>query len=163
VTPTLGAASSYRTETCSKPIKARWYLIQVSNARRYLRPANDVRLVITRVQSEGAGSQLIDLFTGRVPLQWERQELAGTAAVTVGPDAYASLFYVQDDGLLKFTTLAELVHFPKAKKGPQTYWVTLRGTSIEDDSPPSIYKIVWDGKWEDGDSEMRNHVSVEKA
>jgi hypothetical protein len=99
VTPTLGAASSYRTETRSKPIKARWYLIQVSNARR----------------------------------------------------------------LLKLTTLAELVHFPKAKKGPQTYWVTLRATSIEDDRPPSTYKIVWDGKWEDGDSEMRNHVSVEKA
>jgi hypothetical protein len=49
-------------------------------------------------------------------LQWERQEVT-PASVTVGPDAYASLFYIQDDGLLKFTTLVEPRHFPKSRKG----------------------------------------------
>lgn len=150
-------------EMANTTIKSRKYLIRVSNSCRHYLPAREVKLLITCVETEGAGGRPIEAFTERVPLQWERQELAGSASVTVGPDAYAILFYVQDDGLLKFTTIDQPTNFPIAEKGPKNYWVTLRAISIESDSPPIRYKVVWDGKWEDGESEMRNHINVEIA
>lgn len=71
---------------------------------------------------------------------------------TVGPDAIAALFFVQDDGVLAFTPMlsprGELAsHFPREHRGASTLWVTLQALSIEADSPPIRLKIQWNGQW----------------
>jgi hypothetical protein len=129
---------------------ARYYKVPVRNPKRFP-PAREVQLVLTRIEKSGAhGPEVI--FDEIMPITWERQELYPLLTRTIGSDQIASLFFIQEDGVLGFTpavtptgTLA--AHFPREHKGAITLWVTLRAVSIEADSPSTRLRIDWDGQW----------------
>jgi hypothetical protein len=129
---------------------ARYYLLPVENRTR-IPPAHEVQLMLTRLEKSGA-SGLETLFDEILPLPWARQELYPLLTRTIGTSASASLFFVQQDGLLAFTPALTpcgelLSHFPREHKAPITLWITLRAVSIEADSPSLRLKIEWNGQW----------------
>jgi hypothetical protein len=129
---------------------ARYYFVPVRNPTRFP-PAHEVHLVLTRIERSGPSGVEI-LFDEIMPLSWVRQELHRLLTRTVGPDAIASLFFVQDDGVLGFTPALTpqgglATHFPRSHKGPVILWATLRALSIEADSSSMRLKIDWNGQW----------------
>jgi hypothetical protein len=132
---------------------ARYYLVRVSNARREVRSAHEVQIVLTRIEQSGRRG-IETSFDEIMPLSWQRQELHPLLTRTVGTDAIAALFFVQEDGLLGITPAlaprGELAtHLPREHRGPTTLWITLRALSIEADSTPIRLKIEWNGQWRD--------------
>jgi hypothetical protein len=141
--------------------KARYYLVRVANEHRSS-PAHEVQLVITSVEKPNAAGNPVEVFSERLPLSWERQEVL-PPRIIVGPDAFASLLFVQEDGLLRFTPIVDIGHFPQPDKGPTTCWVTLEAKSVEWDSDPRRVKVIWDGKWHEGVKEMDTHLIITHA
>jgi hypothetical protein len=145
--------------------EARYYLMRVTNPRRTIRPAHDVQFLFTRIEKSASHGPEI-LFDEIMPLLWVRQELYPNLMTrTVGPDAFAALFFVQDDGVLGLTpgippSGALATHFPRLHHAPVTLWVTLRAVSIEADSRPIRLKIEWYGPWHKGKSELENSCRV---
>lgn len=144
--------------------KARFYLMRVKNPRRTIRPAHDVQFLFTRIEKSASHGPEI-LFDEVMPLGWVRQELYPVLTRTVGPDAFAALFCVKEDGRLAFWparpesgTVA--THFPLIQKPPVTLWVTLQAVSIEADSLPMRLKIEWNGPWHDEKSEIERACKV---
>jgi hypothetical protein len=80
--------------------KARYYLIRVQNPKR-IPPAHEVELVLTKIEKSGPSGAEI-LFDEVMPLSWQRQELYPLRTRSIGPDAIAALFFVQEDGTLGF-------------------------------------------------------------
>lgn len=143
--------------------KARYYLIRVKNPKR-IPPAHEVELVLTRIEKSGARGPEI-LFDEIMPLMWQRQELYPLRTRTIGADAIAALFYVQDDGTLGFVPALSpggglATHFPREHAGRSTLWVTLQAISTEADSPPIRLKIEWDGQWHAGKAEIEKRCNV---
>jgi hypothetical protein len=132
---------------------ARYYIVPVANERRAVRPAHEVQLVLTRIEKSGAKG-IETIFDEIMPLAWQRQELHTLLTRTVGTDAIAGLFFVQQDGLLGITPAlsprGELAsHFPREHRGPTTLWISLQALSNEADSTSIRLKIEWDGQWRD--------------
>jgi hypothetical protein len=137
--------------------KQRYYLIRVRNKRRP-RPAHEVRPMLTCLE-ERENDGFNKLFTERLFLQWDRQESLWPE-LTVGTDAFFSLFFIQDDGLLEFTSSSSLVHFP-AQHQAGTYRATVQAISEETDSKQYQVTIHWSGGWHDGNAEIKPHCRVE--
>ena len=130
--------------------RARYYLVSVQNPKRFP-VAHEVQLVLTRIEKSGTSGPEI-LFDEIMPLSWVRQELQPLLTRTVGPDATAALFFVQDDGMFAFTPMISPagtlpLHFPREHRNANTLWVTLQALSIERDSPAIRLKIEWSGQW----------------
>lgn len=142
---------------------ARYYIVRVSNARpRRFPAAHQVRLMITLIEKPNAAGQPIVEFNGPLPLWWVRQEILPLER-DIGPEADATLLFVQDDGTFVFTPLIAPNHFPKPQIGRAEFWVTLQAQSIETDSDPFRLKIVWDGQWHPGEQEIGTHLVVSPA
>ena len=95
-----------------------------------------------------------------LPIWWQRQESNPLLTRTVGTDALATLFYVQEDGVLEFTPMIPVSHFPLTHHGTTTLSITLQALALEADSEPVRVKLDWDGVWHDGETEMKNHCIV---
>jgi hypothetical protein len=134
----------------TRGLSARYYKVPVTNPKRFP-PAHEAQLVLTRIEKSGAhGPEVI--FEEIMPITWERQELYPLLTRTIGSDQIASLFFIQEDGVLGFTpaltpTGGHAAQFPREHKGAVTLWVTLRAVSIEADSPSVRLKIDWKGQW----------------
>ncbi len=141
-------------------LKARFYHVRVKNTRpRRFPAAHQVRLLITLVEEPDAAGQPNPVFSEAIQLWWVRQE-ALPLALDIGPEADASLLFVQEDGKLSFTPLIFPNHFPQPQKGQVNFWVTLQARSIETDSEPVRLKIAWDGQWSPGEKEIAKHLVV---
>jgi hypothetical protein len=137
---------------------ARYYVLRVRNAKRFP-PAHEVQISITLVEQPNPQGQPYEVFKYGVPLGWVRQEVL-PLRLTIGADAYAALFFVQQDGSFHFTPIVQLVQFPPLRQGSVDYWVTLQAKSVETDSKPLRLRIIWDGHWEPGQTEIERHITV---
>jgi hypothetical protein len=143
--------------------KARYYLMRVKNPHR-IPPAHEVQLVLTLLERLGSQGRET-LFDEIMPLGWVRQELSPILVRRIGSDALSALFFVQEDGVLRFTPAGALSgivyqHFPYDHQAPVTLWVTLQAVSVEADSLPIRLKIEWRGPWHVGKSEIERACSV---
>jgi hypothetical protein len=141
--------------------KTRYYQLRVKNVRPGRMPAaHEARVLITRVEGPDAAGKPTLVFGEIVPLGWVRGEVYPLLR-TIGPDADTTLFWVGEDGMFAFAPIVWPNHFPKPAKGPATFWVTVQAQSVEADSrPPLRLKIVWDGQWHPGASELAKHLIV---
>ena len=138
-------------------ITARYYLIKVHNRFR-ARPAHEVRPMLTRLEEWHNGA-FSPLFTERLFLTWDRQEVLGPE-LTIGADAFFSLFYIRSDGLLVFTPSRSLKHFP-AEHRSGMYQAIVEAISEERNSKKYRFTIHWSGEWHEGDTEINNDCRVQ--
>jgi hypothetical protein len=144
----------------TKETQARYYHLQVSNQNRW--PiATDVQLILIRLEEPGPNGVLQGTWVGDVPIRLRHQEIYPMAR-NIGPTADYDLCSVRQDGVFGLHPLImtplNLVHI---KNKAATMVVSLQARSNEADSKIYRFRIAWDGKWEDGDSEMLRHFIVE--
>jgi hypothetical protein len=145
---------------------ARHYHIQVTNTRRWAK-AHNVRVVILKLEVASAAGWITTWSGGSVPLVWQGSEYLGDIR-NVGPPALADLAHVvqhpvnlnEIESLTltpTFTPLGVQMRFtPSAQVRP-----TVQAQSDESDSRKLFVTIRCDATWEDGESEMAQHVRVE--
>lgn len=143
--------------THNNGLKARYFLMRVRNPRR-IPAAHDVQLVIFRIEKSGEHGPEI-LFDEVIPLLWIRHELNPLLTRTIGPDALAALFYIQENGALAITPAvgpggSSPIHFPRDHQQPVTLSITLRAIAMEVDSRSIRLKIEWKGPWRAGKAEI---------
>ena len=78
---------------------ARYYHLRVSNERRKLSPAKDVRVMLLRVEEPGPGGALQITWTGEMQMRWRNQQLYPLAR-EIGSEADCDLCTVGQDGWL---------------------------------------------------------------
>lgn len=149
---------------------ARYYHVEVTNTRRWAR-ARNVRVVIRKweVQS-GSDAGWVTLWSARsLPLVWQHQDHLGTVRI-VGPPALADLVNVQQDisdatriGLLTVTPTFAPVGVAAKYEPPFNLRLTLQAQSDETDSPLIVVTIRCGAAWQDGETEMAEHVRVEES
>ncbi|HEX3524829.1 MAG TPA: hypothetical protein VHT52_22420, partial [Stellaceae bacterium] len=94
--PTLQVEMDGFSRTISRHgngLNARYYIMRVRNPRR-VPPAEEVQLVLTRIEKSGSHGPEI-LFDEIMPVVWIRHELSPLLTRKIGPDALAALFFVQ--------------------------------------------------------------------
>lgn len=139
---------------------ARYYHLKVSNTARWPKATN-VQVFLTRVEEPGPDGVYRTTWTGDIPLQW-RYQASYPAARTIGAAIDCDLCNVVKDKWIEIRPLIYPNNFVGRRKEPTNMVLTVQARSHEGESEVSKFKIAWDGKWEDGDLEMANHLIVEK-
>lgn len=134
----------------------RYYRLLVSNGRRWS-PANQVQVVLIRVEELTADGQFAVSWAGNLPLTWMHQQLFPPLR-TIGPASEIDLCSVVKDKWLELHPL--IVPFDLQARHRQAtrliLWVQVK--SSECDSPVLRVQVSWDGQWHDGAQEMRRHL-----
>ena len=143
----------------------RYYHLRVDNkARRRWPPATKVQLVIQRVEEPGPDDEWITKWSsGPCPLTPRSPEVTPLFA-TVGPPAYYDFFSISEYKEFILRTLITPNNLPaKFKDQKVKLAVTVQALSVEADSAPKRFVIVWDGQWHSGKTEMGQHVSIKEC
>jgi hypothetical protein len=144
-------------------IKGWYYRIKISNSKESS-PANNVRLLLTKVFKKGPDGKWIEQkFSGPTQVMWQWPRIT-PLYLTIGPEQSA--------------TFASLLENPKAIE-LKLYWYpnNLDNRIIENDQTLLRFKAVsdtaesnsinvevaWDGKWVEGSTEMRDHCIVKET
>jgi hypothetical protein len=141
--------------------EARYYHLKVTNARRTA-PAHEVQVVIEAIERRGPNNLPVLEYPGPLPLEW-RHSQAFPPTRTVGSEAVADLLVVTEERSLKLrTTIAPNV-YATDYSGPTQLGLTVVARCLERDSLPIRLKVSWDGEWNRGQTEMRNHLTIDIA
>jgi hypothetical protein len=138
---------------------ARYYHVRISNDRRKLSPAKDVRVMLLRVEEPGPGGTSQITWTGEMQMTWRNQQLYPLAR-EIGSEADCDLCMVGKDGWLALSVISQPFSLPALRKDACSLIVSLQVRSAEVDSPIHRISIAWDGRWADGESEMKKHLVV---
>lgn len=142
---------------------ARYYHIRVSNARRWS-VANQVHVVLLRVEEPGADGQFALSWTGDVPLGWRHQQVYPILR-TIGPPSDVDLCSVVKDKWLQLHLLVVPYNWEVKRRTRTRLLLFLQARSDEADSTILRVEVSWDGQWHEGAQEMQRHLvlKVENA
>ncbi len=136
--------------------EARYYHLRVWNARRWS-TANQVQVVLLRVEEPDAGGQYHVSWVGDVPLGWRHQAVFPTLR-TIGPPAHVDLCSIVKDKWLQVHTLIAPFNLDVVRRGATRLALTVQARSDEADSLILRVEVSWDGQWHDGAAEMGRHL-----
>jgi len=144
---------------------ARYYNMRLTN-RRSRRVATQSLIYLIQIQEPGPDGDLQVRWSGDVPLKWQWHNVLPVLR-TVGPDAIADLCYIVKGKWLDFQTLvhpSSLKPYRERREGTLVdLTITLQARAVEGSSLPTSFRITWDGRWEDGDTEMSQHLKIRPA
>jgi hypothetical protein len=138
--------------------QARYYHVQVSNARRWS-PAQQVQVMLLGMEESAADGTLQPVWSGELPLQWRHQALFPTAR-TIGADACIDICSVVKGKSLHLHPLVAPNNLKVVWREATEFVVTIQARGSEGDSPPLRLRISWDGAWDEGSLEMQRHLSI---
>jgi len=133
---------------------ARYYRLRITNTNRR-GPAHEVHVVIESITDLSGGVVPILERRGPIPLRWEHAE-AFPAVRNVGSAVVADFLSVTSDRTLALQTVPSTRDYGLGAD----LLVTVVARSIERDSAPARLKVVWDGDWHIGETEMKHHLKV---
>jgi hypothetical protein len=142
---------------------ARYYYLSVTNPRRWP-VANNVQIVITRLETPDPSGRPQIAWEGEVPFQWQHPQLYPLSRI-VGPAARANFIVVADDTeeprkQLHLMLLVEPNNFKRSYYKETLLWLTVIARSNETDSFQHRFEIAWNGEWNPGDTEMSRHLKI---
>ncbi len=141
----------------------RFYHVRISNSARWP-VATQVQVNLLRIEEPGPDGAWQMKWAGEVPLRWSLQEIHPLTRV-IGPPAVCDLCsvvkgkWVELHPLIVPHNLAELVRLREKVQ----MIVTVQAQGAEAYSDLVRIKIAWDGRWEDGESEMAKHLVIGKV
>jgi len=152
-----------RFNTTNSGIKGWYYLIRISNVKKSS-PANNVRLLLTRVQKKGPdGNWREKNFSGPTQVMWQWPEISPLYA-TVGPDERATFGFILED-TTEFKL--QLYWFPnnldKVIPPNEPTRLIFKAVSDTAESNILIIEIAWDGKWLEGILEIQEHCILKEV
>ena len=138
--------------------EARYYHVCVSNARRWS-PATQVQLFLTQVEELGPDGSPQVKWVGAAPFQWRHQEIYPPAR-TIGADADSDLCHVVKEKWLELHLLVTPFNLEAKRTSACDMILTLQARANEADSPVEKIRLAWNGKWDSGSREMRQHLAI---
>ena len=139
----------------------RYFHLQVWNERRWS-PAEQVQVYLTRLAEPGPSDELQVTWVGNVPLRWRDQEVVPLLQ-TVGAAKDCDFCMVQKkEGTLSLMPLLVPNNLNARRQGKCRFVAWLQVRSNQADSEVIRIQVAWDGLWEDGDTEMKRHLVVER-
>lgn len=140
---------------------ARFYHMRVSNSRRLISPATDVQVFLIRVEEPGPDGVLQGTWFGNVPMSWRDQQLYPLLR-TIGPDIDCDLCTVGEKKWLTLSALIVPFTLQARREDPGIIVVSLQARSNQIDSPICRIQLAWNGRWDDGVSEMKSHLVIKE-
>ncbi|HBH81276.1 MAG TPA: hypothetical protein DDY39_15750 [Nitrospira sp.] len=138
--------------------EARYYRIRLENKVRWP-SANQTAVYLLSIEEPGPDDVLQVTWSGELPVQWTHQAIHPVLR-TIGPDIYCDLCSVVKGKWLQLHPLIVPNNFLLQRRNPTRLVVSLQAKGSEGESTISRFEIAWDGKWDDGDLEMRRHLIV---
>lgn len=144
---------------------ARYYHVQVSNARRWTK-AHNARTMLLRLEEETKTGWVSVWSGGGIPMVWQHQDQLGSVR-NIGPSAFADIAHVVQDidpartKWLELTPTFAPYGVQLRYHEPCSLRLTLQAQSDESDSEPLTVEIRWNGQWHDGALEMAQHVLLQ--
>jgi len=140
---------------------ARYYYILVSNARRWT-PAEQTQVFLTRIEEPEPNGDLHVKWTGEIPIRWRNQEFVPLLR-TIGPDSDCDFCRVEKKGVLSLLPLVAANNLPTTWTKACIFVATLQARSNVADSEMFRVLVSWDGGWDDGIEEMKQHFVIKPA
>jgi hypothetical protein len=138
---------------------ARFYHVRVSNGRRLVSPATNVQVFLIRVEEPGPDGALQVAWFGNVPMTWRDQQLYPLLR-TVGPGIDCDLCTVGEQNWLTLSVLIAPFSLQARREAAGTIVVSLQARSNQTDSPICRIQLAWNGRWDNGVSEMRRNLVI---
>ena len=141
-------------------VDARYYHLRVTNRARWP-AATGVQVFLIRLEEPGPDGQLQIKWASEVPLRWMHQEVYPVTR-TVGPNADADLCSVlkQNGAQLHPLIMPNNLATYAQRQAAFDMVLSFQARSQEEASPIKRIPISWDGKWQDGEAEMAQHLVV---
>lgn len=137
---------------------ARYYRVKVTN-RVPWPSASQVQVLLLRVEESGPDGEMQPIWSGDLPIQWMHQEIYPPARA-IGPFAFCDLCSAVKHKWIQLHPIIVPNNFPIKRRSATTLVLSLQARGTEGESPVARFQIAWDGKWEDGDTEMARHLVV---
>ncbi|MFZ3091218.1 MAG: hypothetical protein WA240_11425 [Nitrospirota bacterium] len=112
-----------------------------------------------RVEEPGPDGELKISWSGEIPIQWMHQQIHPLAR-TIGPAANCDLCSVVKGKWVQLHPLIVPNNLAAVRREPTTMVVSLQARANEGESAITRFQISWDGKWDDGETEMARHLVV---
>jgi len=142
--------------------KGRYYSVNVVNERRSS-SATNVRVLLTGIEKKGPdGNWRPIVFSAPVHVTWRWPQITPPYA-TIGPDEMATFGYVVEDGD-RFALQLYWCPNNLDPTFPPNDPVRLSFKAVSDtvESRVLTVEVSWDGRWEEGSSEMQQHLVVKE-
>ena len=137
----------------------RYFHVRISNQRR-TSPAHGVQVYLTTIQEPKLNGYFQTVWVGEVPLQWRDQQV-NTITQTIGADKDCDFCMVRkEERTLYLLPLVVPNNLNARRKGACSFVASLQARSNEADSETVHIEVKWDGRWEDNDIEMQQHLVV---
>lgn len=118
-------------------------------------------VVLLQVEELGPDGDFQIRWTGDVPFGWRHQQLFPISR-TIGAQADIDLCSVTQSGRLQLHLLLTPFNLETVRSQATTMVLSVQARGDQTDSTVFRVKIAWNGKWEQGTAEMRNHLVVKK-
>lgn len=144
----------------------RYYHIRVTNKGAV---ATNAAVYLTSVMLPSAGGGWHQAWTGEVPLTWSHAELYGAFRSIGLTPVDADLISLVKDKWVELCVLIRpnaLPHdsiqpvLPGRWRDKMQIVVTVQVKATEGQSEPLLVHIEWDKSWQDGDEEIKRHLSI---
>ena len=140
--------------------EARYYRLRVLNEQR-ASAVQDVQIVVDTIEVPLPNDRPRLEYSGPIPLTWQHPN-AFPQFRSVGTPAVADFLVVTDESTLRLATNVIPNKYKEEYVGDTRLWVTVAARGRELDSAAIRFRIHWDGLWERGALEMRNHLTIEQ-
>jgi hypothetical protein len=138
----------------------RFFHLFVWNERRRWSPAHGVQVFLTSIEEVGPNGEFQVAWVGNVPMRWRDQEVVPITA-TIGSPKHADFFMVaKQNRMLSLMPLIAPNNLRVNWEGKCRFVARFQVRSNEADSQDFRIEVAWDGVWDDGDTEMGNHLHV---
>lgn len=144
----------------AKQGEGRYYHAYVSNENHWSM-ATQVQVYLLSIEEPTPSGRLAVTWTGAIPIQWRHQAIYPLAR-TIGPVAECDLCSVVKDNWVELHPLAPLFNLKTQRNAPVNMVISLQVRANEVQSPIAKFSIIWNGKWDDGDFNMAQHMVVKK-
>jgi hypothetical protein len=155
IRPTVDGELMFEVEESA----ARYYRLRVKNTSRLVK-AHQVYIWLLAIHHADEKGELSSAWTGELPLIWEHKDQF-PGARSLGEPKNADVVAVSADGELTLQSLIPALALPGPYKLPCCLVLTVQARSDEGSSPETRLLIEWDGRWDRGDKEMREHLKFE--
>jgi hypothetical protein len=137
---------------------ARYYHVRITNRRRFT-PAHNVQVFLIRLEEPGPDGQFRVVWAGEIPMRWRNHEI-NPSSMTIGHSVDCDLCTVGRDKWLSLSPLIVPHTLNAIRQDKCNLIVSLQTRSDKADSSICRIRVSWDGQWEDGDKEMKQHLAV---
>jgi len=157
---TVGEKVPYFTDPHNQQLHdARYYHLAVRNERRWS-PATGVSLYLTRIDEPGPDGNPQTKWSGDIPIRCRHQELYPLTREIGSPIHYDLCCISKDPRALSLMPILVPTNLPLKRTTACTFIALFQARSAQSDSDVAPVQIAWDGKWEDGDREMQDHLKI---